>query len=154
MRATLPAPSAPQPFQRGFELAQAVRAQLAPGSDRYEFPATGPEALALVELEPPSTSVQGLVAANSPACAMRVRGVREDSRRFLRARALGDYLGRREHTPAILTGLATDRQSQSRAFAAELLAPAAALRQRLRRHQFTPTKWMTWPLLSASPAMW
>ena len=135
MRATLPAPSAPQPFQRGFELAQAVRAELAPGSGRYEFPATGREALALVELEPPSSSVQGVVAANSPACAMRVRGVREDSRRFLRARALGDYLGRREHTPAILTGLATDRQSQSRAFAAEFLVPEAALRQRLRHDQ-------------------
>ena len=69
---------------------------------------------------------------------MRVQGVREDSSRFLRARALGDYLGRCEHTPAILTGLATDRQSQSRAFAAEFLAPEAALRQRLRRGQVHP----------------
>ena len=33
--------------------------------------------------------------------------------------------------PAILSGLATDRQAQSRAFAAEFLAPAAFLRQRL-----------------------
>lgn len=41
-------------------------------------------------------------------------------------------MGRTTHGPAILSGLATDRQAQSRAFAAEFLAPAEASRKELR----------------------
>ena len=44
---------------------------------------------------------------------------------------MGDYLGRLEPGPVILSSLATDRQAQSRAFAAEFLAPAEALRRSL-----------------------
>jgi hypothetical protein len=49
----------------------------------------------------------------------------------LLARALGDYLDRTEPGAGILSSLATDRQAQSRAFAAEFLAPAASLRAAL-----------------------
>ena len=47
------------------------------------------------------------------------------------ARALGDYLGRSESGPALLSALATDRQARSRAFAAEFLAPSESLRRAL-----------------------
>ena len=119
--------------RRGHDLAQAARAQLAPASDRYDFAADGPNALPFVEMQPPPhCHIQGLVAADSPVCAIAARGT---ARRFLQARALGDYPGRAEHGPAILSGLVTDRQAQSRAFAAEFLAPAASLGRRLRgRH--------------------
>lgn len=133
VRRALPTPSAPEPHRRGYDLAQAARAQLAPASDRYDFATDGPNALPFVEMQPPpQCHIQGLVAADSPVCAIAARGV---ARRFLQARALGDYLGRTKHGPAVLSGLATDRQAQSRAFAAEFLAPAASLGRRLHgRH--------------------
>ena len=47
------------------------------------------------------------------------------------ARALGDYMGRSQPGAGILSSLITDRQAQSRAFAAQFLAPADSLRARL-----------------------
>ena len=136
MRLALPKLTAPRPYQRGYELARAVRAQLELRHDRYEFRETGPEALPSVEATPPSgSSIQGLVAANGPACANAARG---SAKRFLLARALGDFLGRAEHGTAVLSVLATDRQAQSRAFAAEFLAPAASLRRRLAHTRVHP----------------
>lgn len=73
--------------------------------------------------------IHGLVAKNGPACI--TTGRRETGRRFLLARALGDYMGRPEPGFGILTSQFTDRRAQSRAFAAELLAPAESLRSRL-----------------------
>ena len=56
------------------------------------------------------------------------------------ARALGEYLGRSVPGPGLLSSLSTDSQAQSRAFAAEFLAPAAALRQRLPRPSAEPER--------------
>ena len=128
-RRDLPRPSAREPYRRGYELARAVRKRLQPGMLRYDFAKTGPEVVPWVNAQPPTAGIQGLVAAESPACAVPHR--RETARRFLLARGLGDYLGRTTHGPAILSGLATDRQAQSRAFAAEFLAPSEALRKEL-----------------------
>ena len=135
VRRTLSASSAPQPYQRGYELARALRAQLTPCSDRYDFATHGAHALPSIEMRSPSAHIQGLAAAHSPACATLARGA---GRRFLLARALGDYMDTSTQGPAILSGLATDRQAQSRAFAAEFLAPAAILRQRLPRRRAYP----------------
>ena len=135
-RGNLPTPSAPEPYRRGYELARAARRQLGRCSERYDFSTIGPEAVPSTTMQPPTSTIQGLVAADSPACA--VANGRETSKRFLLARALGDYLGRTEQGPAILSGLATDRQAQSRAFAAEFLAPADSLRQRLGGEQVPP----------------
>ncbi len=129
-RQELPRPSAQEPYRRGHNLARAARALLQPGALRYDFAKTRAEAIPCVTMQPPTKGIQGLVAAESPACA--VANGRETARRFLLARALGDYLGRTTQGPAILSGLATDRQAQSRAFAAEFLAPAEALRKELR----------------------
>lgn len=60
----------------------------------------------------------------------RVHG-HEDARRFLIARALGDSIGRQAPGPAVLEIVETPRQAHSRAFAAELLAPAETLRFRV-----------------------
>ncbi len=129
-RRDLPQPSAQEPYRRGYDLARAARAQLQPTELRYNFRSAGAEAIPWVVMQPPTRDIQGLVAAESPACT--VAKDRETARRFLLARALGDYLGRTMQGPAILSGLATDRQAQSRAFAAEFLAPAEALRRKLR----------------------
>ena len=77
----------------------------------------------------PSPRIHGLVAADAPTCVTAPRS--ESGKRFLHARALGDYFDRSESGAGILTSLATDRQAQNRAFAAELLAPADALREAL-----------------------
>ena len=130
LRSALPRPSAQEPYRRGHDLARAARAQLQPKEPRYDFPTTGAEAIPCVAMQPPTRGIQGLVAAQSPACT--AANDRETARRFVRARALGDYLGRTTQGPAILSGLATDRQAQSRAFAAEFLVPAEALRKKLR----------------------
>ncbi len=135
-RAALPMSTVREPYRRGYDLARAARGQLGQRSERYEFSTTGPQAVANVTTRPPTSTIQGMVAADSPACALA--DGRETSRRFLLARALGDYLGRTEQGPAILSGLATDRQAQSRAFAAEFLAPADSLRQRLGSEQIPP----------------
>ena len=135
-RGALPMSSARAPYWRGYELARAARVQVGRRLDRYDFSSTGPEAIPSTTTQPPTSTIQGLVAADSPACAIAAGG--ETSRRFLLARALGDYLGRTEQGAAILSGLATDRQAQSRAFAAEFLAPADSLRQRLGCEQAPP----------------
>ena len=135
-RTALPMSTAREPYRRGYDLARATREQLGRRSERYDFCTTGPEAIHSATTQPPTSAIQGLVAADSPACA--VADGRETSKRFLLARALGDYLGRTEQGPAILSGLATDRQARSRAFAAEFLAPAASLRRRLGRERVHP----------------
>lgn len=139
VRRALPRPSAAEPWNRGYELARSVRRQLDPGGHgRFDF-ALDDSSLTLRPCERPSPAprIQGLVAANAPACVVTTpRG--QSGRRFLVARALGDYLGRAEPGPAILSSLATDRQAQSRAFAAEFLAPAASLGRQLKHGRVDP----------------
>ena len=130
VRRALPQPAAAEPWMRGYALARSLRRQIGAGdSGRFDFARNGSLALHSHERPAPSTRIQGLVAADAPACVLPPRG--ESGRRFLQARALGDYLGRSGPGPAILSSLATDRQARSRAFAAELLAPAESLRRRL-----------------------
>ena len=130
VRRALPQPSAPEPWRRGYDLARSVRRQLGSRGDRFDFNAGGSPALCPHESQPPTARIQGLVAADAPTCVLAPK--REAGKRFLMARALGDYLGRSESGPALLSALATDRQAQSRAFAAEFLAPSDSLRRRLK----------------------
>ena len=60
---------------------------------------------------------------------------REESRRFVLCRALSDSLALQ--TPTLVTRSQTEHQQRNRAFAAEFLAPAAALRERLPRNRLT-----------------
>lgn len=130
LRRALPQPSAAEPWKRGYDLARSVRRQLGAHGDRFDFTLDDSLALRPHERQTPSARIQGLVAADAPACVVAPR--EESGKRFLMARALGDYLGRTEPGPALLSVLATDRQARSRAFAAELLAPSESLRRRLR----------------------
>lgn len=118
------------PWERGYAVARAVRRQLGIGDGRYDFEATGPLAIHHREAHSPSRRLQGLVAADAPACVTIPK--REAGRRFLLARALGDYLDRTMPGAGILSSAATDRQARSRAFAAEFLAPAESLRERFK----------------------
>lgn len=133
IRGALPrssAAGAAEPWKRGYDLARSVRRQLGAHGDRFDFASDDSLALRPHETQTPSARIQGLVAADAPACVLAPKG--ESGKRFLMARALGDYLGRTEPGPALLSVLATDRQARSRAFAAELLAPSESLRRRLR----------------------
>ena len=118
------------PWTRGYALADRVRCRLGAGVGRFEFDASGSLALPNLPLQTPCKRIQGLVAPNAPTCVLAPSS-RETSKRFLLARALGDYVGRSEAGPGILCSLATDRQAQSRAFAAQFLAPADSIRSRL-----------------------
>ena len=141
LRRALPRSSAAgvaESWKRGYDLARSVRRQLGAHGDRFDFTSDDSLALRPHERQTPSARIQGLVAADAPACVLAPRG--ESGKRFLMARALGDYLGRTEPGPALLSVLATDRQARSRAFAAELLAPSESLRRRLRSGPAEPDR--------------
>ena len=117
-----------EPWVRGYELARFARKQLDAKTNggRIDFHQTGSLAVPRGETHPPSARIHGLVGTNRPVCVTAPRN--KSGTRFLQARALGDYLGRTTTGPGLLSSLATDRQAQSRAFAAEFLAPANSLR--------------------------
>lgn len=130
VRRDLPPASGERPWERGYDMACSVRCQLGAGQNRYEFAEAGAPLAVHVRREPTlSPRIDGLVAPDAPACVTKPRGAA--GARFMAARALGDYLGRSGPGPGLLSTLATDRQAQSRAFAAEFLAPAGALRARI-----------------------
>ena len=129
IRRTMPPCSTAPPWERGYALANAVRGCLEIGDGPFYFESHRLPAIPHCETEPPAKRIQGLVAANAPACITAPRS--EPGKRFLLARALGDYMGRSQPGAGILSSLITDRQTQSRAFAAEFLAPAELLRARL-----------------------
>ena len=118
------------PWQQGYALARSLRRALHHGDGRFDFAAPGQPALHHRETAMPSSRVEGLVAAGRPDCAITSQKG-ETTKRFVLARALGDYMGRSEAGLGILTSMDTRRQARSRAFAAELLAPAESLRPRL-----------------------
>jgi hypothetical protein len=126
LRQTLSASATGAPWTRGYELARCARSELGVGEEKFEFDMGGALALRHSEQRPPSTRIHGVVAVDAPTCVTAPRA--ESGKRFLLARALGDYLDRTEPGAGILSSLATDRQAQSRAFAAEFLAPASSLR--------------------------
>lgn len=70
--------------------------------------------------------VLGYDADQSPGVVIR-RGS-DEARRFTFCRALFDYVTAEEYLPSLVTTATTNRQKRNRAFAAEFLAPAAALR--------------------------
>ena len=130
IRRELPPLSGAEPWERGHALARAARDRIGVNGGRFDFAPEGrPLAIPHRETRPPSTRIHGIVGAETPACRTAPRGI--PGTRFLIARALGDYLGRPAAGPGLLSSLTTERQAQSRAFAAEFLAPAASLRQRI-----------------------
>lgn len=119
-----------RPWDRGFELARSARSHVSEGGGRIDL-GQGNTAVPHEEVRPPSRRIQGFVGSDTPACAMAPR--HRLGTRFIQARALGDFLGRRTAGFGLLSSLATERQAQSRSFAAEFLAPSASLRRRIKR---------------------
>lgn len=115
------------PWWRGHHDARAVRGELDAAPGKFAFEEAGPRAIWSQVAPSPVPRIHGCVASDSPSCVMVSRP--EPGRRFLLARALGDYIGREQPGPAILGTLDTARQAQSRAFAAEFLAPAEWIRK-------------------------
>ena len=136
IRQALPDLTMTEPWQRGYALARAAREQIGGNGGRLDFLHHGPLAIPHHEAPTPSSRIHGLVARDTPACVTAPR--RPTGARFLIARALGAYLGRAVPGRGLLSSLFTDHQAQSRAFAAELLAPAEALRRRLASDSVEP----------------
>lgn len=129
IRDHVPAACSREPWNQGYELAKSVRNCLGIGQDPFRFDSEGPLAVFHHERESPSQRIEGLVAATAPACVTAPRSY-SSGKRFLIARALGDFVSRREPQLGILGSVHNDRQARSRAFAAEFLAPAEVLYSR------------------------
>jgi hypothetical protein len=85
----------------------------------------------VVPFEAPE-GLEAIIAPSStqaPLFGLPRRVVRAESRRFVLCRALSDYLALGE--PSLVTRTQTEHQQRNRAFAAEFLAPAASIRERL-----------------------
>lgn len=136
-----PSPSS-LPWNQGYVYAQMLRQHLGAG-DR---PLVSLEAIAEAlrvprdELRKAVVSVQdqprpfaalyALNARESPAFVIRSRSPHTERFRF--CRALCDYVAQPGGRASLVTEAATDRQKRNRAFAAEFLAPAGALKDRLQ----------------------
>ena len=121
-------------WQNGYEDARAVREELGMPMAHFPLEESGGLAIWSQEQQSPSPRLEGCVANDSPSCIVVHK--HSTGRRFMLARALGDYIGREQSGPAILNKLRTPRQARSRAFAAELLAPSAWLRDKVGNVQY------------------
>lgn len=136
---SLPADGAP--YRAGYHLAAEVRSKilgLEPDEPIVDLQATIADRMlwddAMSEVKDLTTSsVRGLVGLSSTGTAhLALRPASRQSRRFQLSRAIHEILtGRCAAGPRLLTEAATSAQAAGRAFAAELLAPAAALRLRV-----------------------
>ena len=117
------------PWTQGYELARAVRKTLDLANEPFDF-STVECPVYYDELKfkrhPFERHIDGVVAAGQPACIAMPQRL-ESNRRFLQARTLGDFLRPGKWQFGILNSLNNERQAFTRAFAAELLAPASAL---------------------------
>ncbi|MFN7933390.1 MAG: ImmA/IrrE family metallo-endopeptidase [Bryobacteraceae bacterium] len=118
------------PWQIGYELAAAVREGLGLNGavegdpmDRLRQALGHPE---VIEWSTPRRIEAILGKADTWPVVGMSRGLKEHKRRFLLARALGDYFAAGH--PLLITKGQSEHQQRNRAFAAEFLAPAASIR--------------------------
>lgn len=119
------------PWEIGYKLAQCVRdvrPKLASIPTPLELLFGGKLPVCRVDQAP--TTLDGLVLVGE-GFECRTNKHRLDSQRFVVARAIFDLV-RLKQSKSLLTAARTTRQSEGRAFAAELLAPAAVLRDRMK----------------------
>lgn len=126
------------PWQQGYAIADQLRTHLGlNGEPLATFGDLGAslgadaEALQTSLVVAPTTfrdldGVLGYDDDRSPGVVIR-RGS-DEARRFTFCRALFDYVTTESYSPSLVTTATTNRQKRNRAFAAEFLAPAAALR--------------------------
>jgi hypothetical protein len=123
------------PWQYGYQQAQRLRSAVG-----IQGPIDGDivgflrETLDSFEIDPfdAPEGIEAITAPSStqaPRFGIPERVVRPESRRFVLCRALSDFLSL--SGPALVTRTQTEHQQRNRAFAAEFLAPAASIRERL-----------------------
>lgn len=87
---------------------------------------------AVVDQAPAVHAYEAIVATNRNASpAFTVSRRHEGAKRFQVCRGLYDYLSGRDDGPWLVTTGLSDRQKRNRAFAAEFLAPASGIRERV-----------------------
>ena len=130
IRASVPQSTSTIPWQKGYDLAHNFRRDVIGDASRDPDSLGGNLEIPYRRMHTVSSRLQGLVAADSPACVGTVQA--DTSRRFLRARSIGAFLSSSPSGPSLLSTVATDFQAFTRAFAAEFLAPAEQLRARMK----------------------
>jgi hypothetical protein len=132
-------PAGLPPWEEGYAAARALRADL--GLDGCPLPSFGSLADVLgvgagalekhIWTARDLLTVDGLVVLDrEERPGFAVKATADGARRFTFCRELFEYLATPGAAPAIVTRGATHRQRRNRAFAAELLLPSAALRDR------------------------
>lgn len=136
-----PLPVGDIPWRQGYLLAQDLRARLGlhdrvPLSLDQLVHAPFP---VIAANHPPVASLDGLFGcspAQAPCCYTAKR--RPESQHFVCARGLMSFFYGSPEAPFLLSSVPTRLQQQSRAFAAELLAPAQLIRPRLGGAEVSP----------------
>jgi hypothetical protein len=133
-----PPPAHWPPWDQGYHYARRLRQEVGLNSDRLDSIDALAAALrvdpaqlqaAVLDLPADAPAFGALVGRNatgSPAFVLTKRS--RTAERFLICRALCEYLASPSAEVALVTAARSERQKRNRAFAAELLAPEAALR--------------------------
>jgi hypothetical protein len=123
------------PWEYGYQQARRLREYLGIGGPiKDDLVSVFRGAMDSFEVEPfgAPNGIEAITApthSQAPRFGVPNRLVRQEGRRFVLCRALSDFLTLGQ--PAIVTGTRTEHQQRNRAFAAEFLAPAASLRERI-----------------------
>jgi hypothetical protein len=134
LRASIQGRGAEAPWRSGYNEARALRALLGAGGPiggdvgdflRREF---GSLQVREFDVTPAIDAITAPTRTEAPVFGFRSH-LREESKRFILCRALSDHLV--SGLPSLVTRGGTEHQQRNRAFAAEFLAPAASLRQRI-----------------------
>ncbi len=133
VRKTVLAARDPMPWKAGYDAARALHSQF-PVLAHVPVPIEQCFGGVLPIIAAPESprNVHGLMINNGTTACYTARR-RPESQRYLVARAIFDP----DNPSALLTSARTERQSASRAFAAELLAPARLLRERMPGRELT-----------------
>jgi Zn-dependent peptidase ImmA (M78 family) len=131
-----------EPWQEGYAAARSLRSDLHAGLRPIPTFKELAEVLrvsaaefseAIIDRPDGTRAYEAIVAMNRSDSPAFTIGRRSDTaRRFQVCRGLYDFLSGRDDGPWLVTTGLSDRQKRNRAFAAEFLAPAAGIRERVK----------------------
>jgi hypothetical protein len=122
------------PWRDGYNEARALRAYLgrsgpiATGLDSFLKQEFGSLEIREFDVAPRIDAISAPTQTEAPLFGFPSR-LREESKRFILCRALSDHLASGQ--PSLVTRTGTEHQQRNRAFAAEFLAPAESIRERI-----------------------
>jgi hypothetical protein len=122
------------PWRDGYNEARALRAYLgrsgpiATGLDSFLRQAFGSLEIREFEVSSRIEAISAPTQTSAPVFGYRSH-LREENKRFTLCRALSDHLASGQ--PSLVTRSGTEHQQRNRAFAAEFLAPAESIRERI-----------------------